>query len=213
MKKFRVLLTDDHQLLRSAWAFYINNSPFFEVVGEAGSAESAIEMIKTLSPDIILMDINLPGMNGIDATKLILSLYPSVKILGCSSHKQPDFARKMIRNGALGYVSKFAPLEELSTALYEVSKGNKFMCNSIKNVLAEEMLNCCGDESKIAALTTRELDVIEEIKKGKSSKEIAETLYLSANTVEVHRYNILKKLNLPNRAALVNYIHTHMLTA
>jgi DNA-binding NarL/FixJ family response regulator len=213
MKKLRVFITDDHQMLRSAWTFYINNNPLFEVVGEAGCAETALQKIKALLPDIVLMDINLPCMNGIEATEQIMTIDPSIKIIGCSSHKNPDFARKMMRKGAMGYVSKFAPLKELTHALSEISQGRKYMCNSIKEVLAEEIMNNSGNENKMATLTSRELDVIEEIKKGKSSKEIAAALYLSTNTIEVHRYNILKKLNLPNRAALVNYIHMNLMTA
>ena len=207
MEKITILITDDHTLIRETWSLILNTNPLFEVIAECGSGEEAVEKAKNLRPRVVIMDINLPGMNGIETTQQIRKYSPGSKILGVSLHSQPAYARKMMQAGALGYVTKNSRQEEMFRAITEIANGRKYMCDEIKNILSEQLLN--DDESKkgINSLSGREIEIIEQIKKGNSSKEIASALSISAKTVEVHRYNILKKLNLKNAASLIDFIY------
>jgi two-component system invasion response regulator UvrY len=157
------------------------------------------------------MDINLPGMNGIEATQQIRKFSPGTKILGVSLHTQPTYARKMIQKGAMGYVTKNSSREEMFKALMEIQSGKKYICEEIKNILSEQVISGEDQQSGLNSLSQREIEIIAFIKKGNSSKEIADALSISVKTVEVHRYNILKKLNLKNAAALVNFINNSQL--
>jgi two-component system invasion response regulator UvrY len=157
------------------------------------------------------MDINLPGMNGIEATQQIRKYSPGTKILGVSLHTQPTYARKMIQKGAMGYVTKNSSREEMFKALMEIQAGKKYICEEIKNILSEQVISGEDQQGGLNALSQREIEIIAFIKKGHSSKEIADALSISVKTVEVHRYNILKKLNLKNAAALVNFINNSQL--
>jgi DNA-binding NarL/FixJ family response regulator len=206
MKKINILIVDDHKLIRETWSFILNEDPAYQVTGECGSAEEAIEISKKQQPDIVILDVNLPGMNGLDAIGQIQKSSPGSKILGISLHTQPTYAREMMRRGAMGYLTKTSSKEEMFDALKNINAGNKYICAEIKNKITAQVMH--GDSEKdIGELSQRELEVIKFIKKGFSSKEIANALFLSVKTVEVHRYNILKKLNLRNAAALINFIN------
>ncbi len=211
MGKIKMLIADDHTLVRETWSFILNTDPRFTVVAECGNGEEAVELAKQLRPDVVIMDINLPGMNGIEATQLIRKYSPASKILGVSLHTQPTYARKMIQKGALGYVTKNSSREEMFKAITEVQQGRRYICDEIKNILSEQVINGEDGGGGVNSLSQREIEIIQFIKKGFSSKEIAESLDISVKTVEVHRYNVLKKLNLKNAAALVNYINNSQL--
>jgi two-component system invasion response regulator UvrY len=211
MEKITILIADDHTLVRETWSFILNTDERFSVVAECGSGEEAVELAKQLRPHIVIMDINLPGMNGIEATQLIRKFSPASRILGVSLHTQPTYARKMIQKGAMGYVTKNSSREEMFKAITEIQAGRRYICEEIKNILSEQVINGEDQQSGLNALSQREIEIINFIKKGFSSKEIAESLDISVKTVEVHRYNILKKLNLKNSAALVNYINNSQL--
>lgn len=208
MSKITILLVDDHRLIRDSWSFILNSDPRFEVVAETSSGEDAIELAKSKKPDIVLMDVNMTPVNGFDATKQIRKFSPGSKVIGVSMHSMPAYAKRMLQLGAMGYVTKNSPKDEMITAILEVHDGRKYICDEVKNILAQQEL----DEGTPASmdmnnLSRRELDIIQLIKEGLSSKEIALQLDISLKTVEVHRYNILKKLNLRNTAALVNFIN------
>lgn len=206
MEKITILIAEDHTLIRETWTFILNSDPRFTVVATCGSGEEAVELTKSLRPNVVTMDINLPGMNGFEATQLIRKFSPGTRILGVSMHSQPAYARKMIQAGAKGYVTKNSPYEELMTAIYETHHNRTYICQNIKDILAQQSFE--GKEQQgLNALSSREIEIIGYIKKGYSSKQIAEPLNISMKTIEVHRYNILKKLNLKNTAALVNYIN------
>lgn len=211
MEKITILIADDHTLVRETWSFILNTDERFRVVAESGSGEDAVEMARQLRPNIVIMDINLPGMNGIEATQLIRKVSPSSRILGVSLHTQPTYARKMIQKGAMGYVTKNSSREEMFKAITEVQAGRRYICDEIKNILSEQVINGEENQGGLNALSQREIEIIAFIKKGFSSKEIAERLEISVKTVEVHRYNVLKKLNLKNSAALVNFINNSQL--
>jgi two-component system invasion response regulator UvrY len=211
MGKTTIFIVDDHKLIRETWCFFLNRSPLYEVVAECGSGEEAIESIKKFRPDIVLMDINLPGMNGIEATQLIRKFSPGSKILGVSLHTQPSYVRQLIKNGAMGYLTKNSSAEEMFHALNEILSGRKYICSEVKNIISEQEFYGPGQPKGINGLSKRELEVITWLKKGLSSKEIADRIFVSSKTVEVHRYNILKKLNLKNTAALINFINRYRL--
>lgn len=137
--KNTILIADDHTLVRETWSFILNNHQNFEVIAESGTGEEAVEKAKTLRPDIILMDINLPGMNGIEATEQIRKLSPGSKILAVSLHTQPSYARKMMQKGAKGYVTKNSSREEMLRAIQTILKGENYICEEIKNILSEQM--------------------------------------------------------------------------
>jgi DNA-binding NarL/FixJ family response regulator len=210
MDKISILLVDDHKLIRESWSFILNSDSRFKVVGETSNADEAVEIAKNQKPEIVLMDINMTPVNGFDATKLIRKFSPASRIIGISMHSMPAYARRMLQIGAMGYVTKNSSKDELLTAIVEVNNGKKYICDEVKNILAQQELE--EDETgqpDMNVLSQREIDVVKLIKEGLSSKEIALRLDISLKTVEVHRYNILKKLSLKNTAALVNFINTH----
>lgn len=211
MEKISILIADDHTLVRETWSFILNTDSRFTVVAESGSGEDAVEQAKQLRPNVVIMDINLPGINGIEATQLIRKCSPNSKILGVSLHTQPTYARKMIQKGAMGYVTKNSSREEMFKAILEIQDGKKYICEEIKNILSEQVISGDDQSTGLNSLSQREIEIIAFIKRGHSSKEIADELAISVKTVEVHRYNILKKLNLKNAAALVNFINNSQL--
>ncbi|MBD0332508.1 MAG: response regulator transcription factor [Chitinophagaceae bacterium] len=207
MDKITILIADDHTLVRETWSFILNTDSRFQVIAESRTGEEAVELAKKLRPNVAIMDINLPGMNGIEATQQIRKYSPGTRILGVSLHTQPTYARKMMQKGAMGYVTKNSSREEMFKAILEINNGKKYICDEIKNILSEQVIQGDDVQTGLNSLSQREIEIITFIKKGYSSKEIADALNISVKTVEVHRYNILKKLNLRNAAALVNFIN------
>ncbi len=205
--KTTILIVDDHKLIRDTWSFILNSDPNFQVIAETDNGQESIELARKHNPDVILMDINMSPMNGFDATKEIRKVSSDSRIIGVSMHSQPAYAKKMLQIGAMGYVTKNSSRNEMITAINEVAKGNKYICNEVKTILSEQILEE-SDKPDINLLSQREVEIIDLIKKGMSSKEIAQNLNITLKTVEVHRHNILKKLNLKNTAALVNFINT-----
>jgi DNA-binding NarL/FixJ family response regulator len=193
-------------MLRETWAMILNNYKEFKVVGLCGSGEEGVQLAKDLKPKLILMDINLGGMNGVEATRQIRKYSPGSKILGVSLHAQPIYARNMLLAGASGYVTKGSHHQELITALKQLLLGKKYICSEIKDALSDLLLEG-QPKTGINSLSKREIVIIDQIKVGNSSKEIAMQLGISVKTVGAHRHNILKKLGLKNSVALVHYIN------
>jgi len=209
MQTIRLIIIDDHTLLRQTWSLALDADPRFSVIGESGNAEQAIELCGKLRPDIVLLDINLPGMSGIEAVPMIRKYAPGTKIIGVSLHTQPIYAKRMMQSGASGYITKSSSREEMMRALLEVHDGRKYICKEIKTILSEALLTADPEPGGLHSLTMREMEIIEKIKLGLSSKEIASETSLSVKTVEVHRYHILRKLKLRNAAELVNFMNQH----
>lgn len=207
MKKTTFAIVDDHQLVREMISLVIAQVDTYEVIGQSGELQEAVEMIKATRPDIVLLDINLSSESGFDAIPLIRKYAPATRIIGMSMHSQPTYARKMIRMGASGYLTKNSPRQEIFKAIEEVRVGRIYICSEIQNILSEQAFSNEEAKPDVNALSMREMEVIELIKEGLSSKEIAAKLWISVKTVEVHRYNVLKKLNLKNSAALVNFVY------
>jgi two-component system invasion response regulator UvrY len=208
MGNLRILLVDGHRLIRDLFRLALQQEVHFEIVGETGDGAQAIELARKLKPDIILMDLNLSPVSGFEAMQKIKAGVPDCKLIAVSSYTQPAYAKKFFQMGGLGYVTKNSPQEELMEAIHEVRKGNKYFCTEIKNKVSALHLEEDTATSPILQLTDRELQIINLVKEGLSSKEMAARLSISLKTVEVHRHNILKKLRLKNSAALVNFINT-----
>ncbi|MFN5376892.1 MAG: response regulator [Chitinophagaceae bacterium] len=205
-KKIKIVIADDHLLIAETWATLINMDPDFEVVKVFDNTQTLIEEISEIKPDIAILDININPFSGIEATKMIRRLAPGTKIIGVSMHNQPSFAKKMMRNGAMGYVTKSSNKNEMYDAIRSVMKGEKYICAEIQRNITNQVL-MDDDENKLSRLTEREIEIIKLIKNGSTNKEIAEKLFLSPRTVETHRARILKKLDLKNSLSLVKYIN------
>ena len=205
----RLIIVDDHFHVREAWSWVLKQVPRINVIAQCANGQEAIEAARNLRPDVILMDINMAPFSGLEATQRIRKISPGSKVIGVSMHSQPAYAKKMLQMGARGYVTKNSSKEEMIKAILEVNHGNKYICDEIKNIISEQLLDEKEDSPNINALTEREMQIINFIKEGLSSKEIATSLNISLKTVEVHRHNILKKLKLKNSASLVNFINTN----
>ncbi len=208
MGKIALLLIEDHKLIRESWSIILNADPRFEVVGETSDIDQALVLVKKLNPDIILMDVNMAPVNGFDATKIILYDVPEARVVAISMHALPAYARRMFQMGAKGYVTKNSSRDEFINAILDVNAGNKFICEEIKNIIAQQELDDNSGHPDMNMLSKREIEVVQLIKEGLSSKEIARSLDISLKTVEVHRYNILRKLKLKNTASLINFMNT-----
>lgn len=207
MSKISILIVDDHTLIRETWSFLLGRNEGFEVIAEVGDGQRAIEIARDKRPNIILLDINMSPLNGFDILKMIRKLAPGSKVIAVSMHSQPSYAKKMLRMGARGYVTKNSPRQEMLDAIKEVYNGQIYVCQEVKNIISVQMLG--EDESLpgLNQLSEREIEVINLIRDGLSSKEIAARLNIAIKTVEVHRHNILKKLKVKNIASLINYIN------
>lgn len=209
-KKIKIIIADDHLLIAETWATLINMDPNFEVVKVYDNTKSMIDGIGEMKPDIAILDINIGPFSGIEATKLIRKMAPDTKIIGVSMHNQPSFAKKMMRSGASGYVTKSSNKKEMYEAIRSVMEGKKYLCAEIQRNIANQVL-VNEEDNKISQLTEREVEIIRLIKNGSSNKEIAELLFLSPRTVETHRARILKKLGLRNSLSLVKYINESLM--
>ena len=203
-QEISIFIVEDHQLLVDAWKSFLNNESGFKVCGASGSVEKAIDFISDLRPDIVLMDINLTDGSGIDLTQIVTNKLPKTRVIGLSIHDDMAFVKQFFSNGARGYLTKNVPGNELIIAINEVIKGNTYVCKEIIDRKFFNDLN--GQQSKATKeLTPKEIEVVKFIANGLTSKKIAEKLFVSVRTVETHRHNILKKLDLSNTALLCSY--------
>ena len=197
-KKITVLLVDDHSLVRRGFRRMLEDEPDMEVVGEAGDGEESIRLARELRPQVVVMDCALPGMNGLQATRQIIQNSPETAVLMLSMHTESTWVRQAVEAGAKGYVLKDALDLELGSAIRKVAAGE-----TVFDPKVEQRTVLKGERN--AALTQRELEVLQMIVDGKSNKEIASALDLSANTVAVHRANIMNTLGIHKTAELVVY--------
>ncbi len=204
----RVLITDDHAIVRAGLRMLLEDQDDMEVVGEARNGEECVDQVSRLKPDVVLMDVAMPGMDGIAATRLIKETSPGVQVLGLTMHQDENYFFQMLRAGASGYVIKGADPEELFTAIRAVAGGEAYLYSSLTKKLLDDYLDRvkAGDVSDSHdRLSDREKEVLQLIGEGLTSREIAGSLYLSVNTVDRHRSNIMDKLDLHNKAGLIKY--------
>ena len=208
MEKVRILLVDDHQMFRDALRSLLEKTPNFEIVGETGSAFEVVNLVRKTKPDIVCMDIGLPGMNGIQTTQLILSTYPTVKVIALSSYSDQRYVMDMMNAGASGYVTKGEAADELLRAISAVRNNRKYLCSDIAEVVTRSM-NSTPSTSSPTLLGNRERQVLQLVAEGHTSATIAELLSIAPSTVEVHRRNLMRKLNLHKVADLTRYAITN----
>ncbi len=207
MKVNRVILADDHVLIRHGIKKIIESEPRLEVVGQVGDGLELLHLIKEVIPDIILLDISMPNLRGIEAIEEARKIHPEVKIIILTMHKSRQYLCYAMAAGADAYVLKEDSDMELLTAIEQVLQDNIYISPVLSNELSESDVDVCVKNKNFPPeiLTTRERQVLKMVAEGKTSKDIAELLSISARTVEHHRANLLKKLNLSNTADLIKY--------
>jgi DNA-binding NarL/FixJ family response regulator len=211
----KVLLVDDHEIMREGMSALLRRYSEFEVVGQASDGRQAVEMTEQLRPDIVIMDVGMPNLNGIDATRQLLSSNPKLKIMALSTHSDGSVVAKMIRAGASGYMLKESAFEELVEGLNTVLDGKTFLCKKISKVVFSEYVGLVTNPKafKGDSLTNREREVLQLVAEGNTTKEIAEILNLSTKTIDSHREHIMEKLGIRNIAGLTKYAIREGLTS
>jgi DNA-binding NarL/FixJ family response regulator len=211
--RIRLLLCDDHRILREGLKSLIERQPDMEVVAEAENGREIIQLARELSPDIIIMDVSMPDMNGIEATRQIIFETPSARVLALSVHAGRKFIMEMLRAGASGYVLKECAFEELVNAVHAVLDNRIYLCNAINDIIVRDYLHklkegrhvSSEDSKAFSFLTEREREVLQLIAEGKTTKEIAFSLHVSIKTVEAFRHNLMNKLGIYNIAGLTKF--------
>jgi two-component system response regulator NreC len=202
----RVLVADDHTIVRSGVRLLLESEPDIEVVGEALDGHEAIDLAGSLRPDVILMDIAMPGMDGLEATRRIKARWPEIDVLVLTMHRTDDYFFEMLKAGASGYVLKGAQTDELIHALRVVSRGEVFLYPTMASKLVEDYLNREeSDGYSDLPLSPRETEIMMLLADGYNNKEIADKLVVSPSTVHTHRSNLMAKLGLNSRHELVQY--------
>jgi len=202
----RLLLVDDHAVVRSGLRMLLENQAGLEIVGEAGTGHEALKLVKELQPNMVLMDIGLPDLSGIEVTRQIKQQWPAVAIVALTIHEDEEYFFKMLQAGVSGYVPKRAAPEELLTALQTAIDGDVYLYPSLAKLLVKDYLSGERETAgKVDGLTEREQEVLTQLAAGASNDEIATALTISSKTVNRHRENIMRKLNLHSRADLVKY--------
>lgn len=210
MKSIKILIADDHEVVRDGLKNILLSMGGVVISGEASNGEEAVKFYNSLKPDIVIMDISMPIMNGIDATRIIKENDPNAKILVLTMHDNQEYLNQIIRSGAKGFVLKNTDKEELLEAVRAVSSGENFFSKDISKLIIDNYIRSAKDSEKSEGykevpLTKREIEILKHIAEGKSNQEIANHLYISYNTVDTHRKNIMHKLSIKNTAGLVRY--------
>jgi len=206
--KIHLFLVDDHEVVRTGLKMLLSNEEDVIIVGEAGTARDAIEGVGKSKPDVILMDIGLPDISGIEATKKIKAQFPDMAIVALTIHEDEEYFFRMLGAGASGYIPKRAAPEELLRAIRSAAKGEVYLYPSMAQLLVKDYLaqeRSLNGTSSLDGLTDRESEVLKHLVEGESNEEIAEMLVISPKTVARHRENIMHKLNLHSRSELVRY--------
>ncbi len=209
LKKQRVLIVEDHTLLRAGLKALLNQDPDVEIVGEADNGRDAVQAIGTLAPNLVLMDLSMPGMNGIEAIRDIKRRYPETRVLVLTIHKTDEYIHESLRAGADGYILKDATHDELRVAIRSVLNGKTYLSPDISDKVINGYLGTGNGHGSASSawdsLTHREREVLKLVAEGRPNKYIADYFCLSVKTVEKHRSNLMKKLDLHNAATLTAY--------
>ncbi|MEZ5364873.1 MAG: response regulator transcription factor [Bryobacterales bacterium] len=202
-RKTRILLADDHQVVRQGFARILNGEEDMEVVGEASDGREAVQKAIELKPDIVIMDVSMPELNGIEATRRLQKDHPRIRVLALSMHKDNVFVREILRAGAAGYLLKDAIDEELLTAVRAVASGEGYLSPSVSEAVLSDYRKHVTDP--IDLLSSREREILQMLAEGKTNKEVAQVLNISVYTVDAHRGRIMEKLNLHSIGEMVRF--------
>ena len=209
MKPITVLLAEDHQIVREGFRCLLSNEPDIQVVAEAESGRQAVELIKELQPEVVVMDIAMPLLNGLEATRQIRRDFPAIKILILSAHSDDAYIEQVFQLGAAGFLLKQTSSGMLAKAIREVHKGKKFYTPSVSQRLTSRQTATVGREgkpvTKLNHLSSREMEVLQLVAEGKPNKQIADELKISFKTVDKHRQHLMAKLNIHDTASLTRY--------
>lgn len=203
----RIILADDHAIVRHGLSRSFQQEEDLEVIAQAKDGRSTLQLAKELSPDVVVMDISMPDLNGIEATRQITRESPQVKVIALSMHSGRKYVTEMFKAGASGYLLKNCDFEELADAVRIVAEGKTYISPFISDVVVQNYVNGSveTEDSAFSVLTRREREVLQLLAEGKTTKQAALRLYISPKTVEAHRLNIMHKLNIDNIAELTKY--------
>ena len=205
MKRTRVLLVEDHGLVRAGFRALLDGISGVHVVGEAADGRSGLTMIRSKKPNVVLMDIALPGLNGLEVLERVVKEQPKVRVVMLSMHANEEYVSRAIRSGARGYVLKDADISELELALRAVTEGNIYLSPAVSKSMVDDYMRRVRSQGSPSALTERQQEVLQQVAEGKNTKEIAYRLKLSVKTIESHRAQLMKRLNIHDVAGLVRY--------
>ena len=202
MEKIKIIIADDHQLFRNGLKILLDSFPEFEVTGEASNGEEFLKLLQTTQADVALMDINMPELDGIEATKKGLKVCPSINIIALSMYGEEEYYYKMVDAGAKGFILKDSDIMEVKEAIHTVHKGGSYFSQELLHHVIQKIKHR-EHESKTASLSKREREILFKICEGLSNQEIADALFISKRTVDKHRANLLGKTNSKNTASLI----------
>ena len=208
MKKIRTLVVDDHTLIRQGIVGLLESQPDIDVVGQAGTGQEALEATRSLAPEVVLMDVAMPGISGLDATRELKSRFPGVQVVILTIHDREDYLFQALRAGASGYVLKGADIADLLAAVRSAHRGEVYLFPTVtKKLVADYLRRARSGEDRAAwdGLSDRQREILGLIAQGKTTPEIAAALFLSPHTVQSHRDHIMTKLGLHSKAALIRY--------
>lgn len=206
----RILIADDHSLIRSGLRALLEGEPDFQVVGEAGDGHAALRLAAELQPDIVLMDISMPGLSGIEATRRLGEISPKTRVLALTVHEDEGMLREMIRAGAFGYIIKRAVESDIIHAIHAVAQGHMYVYPALTSALLKDLSpHVASDQVSQEALTPREINVLRLLARGYTNRQIAQELNLSQRTIEGHRSSLVSKLGFSSRVELMNYAEEH----
>lgn len=202
-RKIRILLVDDHSVVRQGFKMILAAQPDMDVVGEAANGREAIDVAQQLRPDVVVMDVAMPELNGIEATRRLAAVAPQTRVLALSMHKDSTYVREILRAGARGYLLKDSIDADLLAAVRAISRGEGYLCPAVSDAVLDDYRKQVTDP--IDLLTSREREVLQMIAEGKTNKEIATILNLSVYTVDAHRGRVMEKLNMHTTGELVRF--------
>ena len=199
-------MADDHALVRAGMRALLESLPDVEVVGETGDGLEAVELVRRDPPDVILLDVTMPGLNGLEAASRISRLEVPTRVLMVSMHASPEYAARAFAAGAAGYLNKDSAFDELSAALDEICAGRRYLCRAIDPDLVQQYTQQAGNgASGLDALTPRQRQILQLVAEGKGTRQIAEILFVSVKTVETHRAQLMQRLGIYDVAGLVRF--------
>ena len=215
----KILLVDDHKITRDGLSALIEKQPDMEVIGEAENGRDAVKLVQNMAPDVVIMDISMPDLNGIDATQQILAVSPSTKVIALSMYSDKRYVEGMLSAGVSGYLVKSCAFDELVQAILAVISGKAYLSPNIADIVMKDYAGRLTGEGKEDVslpgrrLSSREREVLQLITEGYNSKQIADKLFISIKTVSTHRRNIMEKLNIDNIADLIKFALREGLTS